>query len=69
MITAAAIGIAAVVVCQATTWLPDIGPGEPTYFAQRIAFALLTLVELPLFQTLLAGAVLLACTMRRVHPS
>lgn len=49
-----------VVVWEAVTWLPRLYPGEPTYFAQRCLFSLMTLVDLPILPAALVGLLLVS---------
>jgi len=62
---AAALGIAAVVVHEAITWLPDASDWQRRYFVQRCLFSLATLVEVPLPELLLVGIALAALSRGR----
>ena len=58
LVVVALLIVAAVGVWQAATWLPHLRPGQPSYFAQRLVFAVVTLIDLPVITIGLGGLAL-----------
>ena len=59
LIATASLALVGVIVWQAYSWLPQIGPGEPTYFFQRVLYVLARMIDVPILQVLIVGFVLL----------
>jgi hypothetical protein len=60
------LALVAIAVWQAVTWLPQVSEGQPTYFVQRYFFKVITLVDVPVIPTTLAGlAVLVGVKLKR----
>ena len=59
------VGLAAVGVHEAITWLPLIQPGEETYFLQRCLFVVGTMFEVPFVTTIAAGLVMIGIGWRK----
>jgi hypothetical protein len=62
-------GLVGVAVWEATTWLPQASAWQRHYIGQRYLFALVTLVEAPIAQSLLIGAGLCLSSCTRTAAS
>lgn len=54
------LGIVAIGIWEGVTWLPHAAEHQRGYFLQRWMFSIATRVDFPIFQTLLAGVLVLA---------
>ena len=59
------VGIAAIVLNESTTWLPQALDWQRRYFIHRCLFNLATLVEVPLVEALFLGIAMRAISSRR----
>lgn len=60
LFAAGAVGLAAIAIWQAMTWLPHASGWRQSYFIQRYFFVLATLIEIPVVPVTVAGVVLWA---------
>ena len=54
--TAGLLGLVGVAAWEAATWLPQVSDWQRHYIGQRYLFALVTLVDAPIVQSLVVGA-------------
>jgi hypothetical protein len=62
-----AVGIAAIVFHESTSWLPQAFDWQRRYFVHRCLFSVATLVEVPFVEALVLGAVLSAHSSARAN--
>jgi len=52
------IALTGIAIWQAIDWMPRFQPGQPTFFVQRYAFVVATLIDIPIVPATLAGLAL-----------
>ncbi|QDU64783.1 hypothetical protein Pan216_56750 [Planctomycetes bacterium Pan216] len=69
LLAGGSLGLAAIAVDDTTHWLPAVSVAQRAYLPQRFLFRVATLVDAPLVELLLAGALLLLAARGRSRPS
>ena len=69
LVSAGLYGLIAVAAWEAATWFPQASPWQRHYFGQRLLFAIVTLVDAPILESLLVGTVLYLASRKATGPS